>query len=293
MYYQLTDAEIRNVCKEKLESLEYWLRRLIDEVLTAEYGDYFNHQDASGNRIIRNASVIEFQKRIDGEPGRYPRLVDAMLLDDAVNIITNPTLYNRHFSDFLKEAFPEGREEARTFMKRLIDARNPLYHANTISTRKAEQVICYSNDIIDSIKNQYTRKGMDNDYNVPLILKVTDSFGNVYHRAHMDVLHDGGVIKNFTADAAFYLRVGDVLTLELEIDPSFDERDYSITWGSAKGLPPCDTASKKLVIQITDKQVAQSFDIQCQILSNKEWHRMSMGADDLLIFNYKVLPPPS
>ena len=39
---RMNDAEIRSICKEKIESLEHWLRRLIEDTLTPVYGDYFN-----------------------------------------------------------------------------------------------------------------------------------------------------------------------------------------------------------------------------------------------------------
>ena len=293
MYYQLTDAEIRNICKEKLESLEHWLRRMIDDILGSAYGDYFSYKDAAGASLIKSSFITALQKRKENEPGRYPRLIDAVLLDDAVDIITNPELYRKHFGEVLKEAFPDGREEARTFLTRLITARNPLAHANPISIRKAEQVICYSGDVIDSIKSYYTSKNMDSEYNVPLILKVTDSFGNVFHRTQLHTVHDGGIGYNFSTEATHYLRVGDTLTLEIEVDPSFDDADYSIKWGSGKGLSADRIDSKKIVIQITEQQVAQSFHIQCWITSNKSWHRMEAGCDDFLMLQYKVLPPKS
>lgn len=179
----------------------------------------------------------------------------------------------------------------RTFLKRLIPSRNSLSHANPISVRQAEQVVCYSNDIINSLKNYYTRKNMDSEYNVPLILKVIDSFGNVFHRNQLYSVHDGGIGKHFFDDSAYYLHVGDILTLELEVDPSFNENEYTIKWGSAKGFSNPIPNGKKAIIEITEKQVAQRFDVQCRITSNKNWHRMSMGADDFLLFHYKVLPP--
>ena len=40
-------------CKEYIQSLELWLRRIIDEILTKHYGkDYFNYQDEKGNFLI-------------------------------------------------------------------------------------------------------------------------------------------------------------------------------------------------------------------------------------------------
>lgn len=134
--------------------------------------DYLAYIHSNGDRLIKNEIVKSLQARKANEPHRYPRLIDAVLLDDAINIISNPNLYNKHFHEIFKSAYPDGREEARTFMKKLIPARNSLSHANPISTRQAEQVICYSNNIIDAIKKYYTLKNMDNEYNVPLILKI-------------------------------------------------------------------------------------------------------------------------
>jgi hypothetical protein len=291
MYYKLTDAEIRSICREKLESLEYWLRRVIDEILAPIYNDYLNYKDQNGNRLIKNDIVKSLEARRANEPHRYPRLIDAVLLDDAIDIICNPNLYKNYFNEILKHTYPDGREEARTFMKKLIPARNSLSHANPISTRQAEQVICYSNDVIDSIKNYYSLKSMDNEYNVPLILKVTDSFGNIFHRNQLGTVHDGGIAKQFFDDPKYHLRVGDVLTLEVEVDPSFPEEEYTIKWGSAKGFSTPIPDGRKAVIQITEKQVALHFDVQCRVTSNKGWHRMHSGADDFMFFQYKVLPP--
>ena len=58
----LKDAEIRSLCKEKIESLEHWLRRLIDDTLAPIYGDYFAHTDASGNRLVKTPSRNRLQR---------------------------------------------------------------------------------------------------------------------------------------------------------------------------------------------------------------------------------------
>ncbi len=204
--------------------MEYWLRRIIDDTLAPIYNDYLNYSDEKGNRLIKNDIVKSLESRKVNEPHRYPRLIDAVLLDDAIDIICNPILYKKHFNEMFQQAFPDGREEARTFMKRLIPPRNSLSHANPISTRQAEQVICYSNDIIDSIKSYYSLKNMDNEYNVPLILKITDSFGNVFHRNQLNTVHDGGIAKQFFDDPKYHLRVGDVLGIIEEITYPYNRK---------------------------------------------------------------------
>ncbi|HEX4950262.1 MAG TPA: hypothetical protein VFZ34_26595, partial [Blastocatellia bacterium] len=84
------DLETRSICKEKIESLEHWLRRLIEDVLRPVYGDYFVYKDASGNRLINSKLSQTVEERRAKEPLRYPRKIDAVLLEDAVNIICKP-----------------------------------------------------------------------------------------------------------------------------------------------------------------------------------------------------------
>jgi hypothetical protein len=291
MYHKFTDSDIRSYCKEKLEALEYWLRRAVDETLTSAYGDYFRYSDHNGTKIIKADIEKKSKARQKAEPGRYSRLIDALLLDEIIDVICNPELYRKHFKLFLAEAFPDGREEARTFLKRLVPIRNSLVHANTISARQSEKAACYTNDVIDSIKSFYHSKNMNNEYNVPLILKIIDSFGNVFNRNQMGGAHDGGIAMNSTQQTNSYLHVGDILTIEIEVDPSFSEEEYAIDWRSAKGFSNILSSGKKIGIKITEKEVGRSFDIQCHITTNKPWHRMHMGIDDFMILYYKVLPP--
>lgn len=287
----MKDSEIRSLCKEKIESLEHWLRRLIDDTLTPVYGDYFSYTDSSGNRLIKNSLAQQVAARRASEPLRYPRNIDAVLLEDAVDILCKPDLFQKHFKPAMSAAFPDGRDEARTFLSRLLVPRNNLAHANAISLRQAEQIICYSNDVIESLKSYYRGIGMQQTYDVPLILKVTDSFGNVFTRSQFQPCHDGGIMLMFFDKPDMYLRPGDTLTLELEVDPAYDPNSYSVTWTSTKPWSSAPLVSAKAVIPITNKQVGQQFEVQCRITTNREWHRMHMGADDFLMMCYKVLPP--
>lgn len=286
----LPDSDIRSICKQKIESLEHWLRRLIDDTLTPIYGDYFSHQDASGNRLIKSALASQVVDRQSREPSRYPRKIDAVLLDDAIEILCKPELYKNYFRAPLTHAFPDGREEAKTFLGRIQAPRNNLAHANAISARAAEQIICYSNDVIESLREHYKSLNMQQEYDVPLILRITDSFGQTFTRGQLMQVHDGGVYLSYLANPSHHLRPGDTLTLELEVDPAYDQDSYSIGWSSTKGLlGTCD--SSKLVVTISDRHVGQSLDIQCRITTKMSWHRMHMGADDFLIAYFKVLPP--
>jgi len=76
--HRLSIYEIRNGCKQAIESLEYWLRRLIDEALSKAYGDnYLYANDRNGNNIINSFLRRRIQELYDKEPNRFSRLIDA------------------------------------------------------------------------------------------------------------------------------------------------------------------------------------------------------------------------
>jgi len=74
--HRLPIGEIRDHCKQDIESLEYWLRRLINEVLSNAYGNnYLYAKDKDGNNIINSFLRGQIQRLYDNEPGRFSRLM--------------------------------------------------------------------------------------------------------------------------------------------------------------------------------------------------------------------------
>ena len=292
-FYRLSINEIRDYCKQAIESLEYWLRRLIDEALQDCYGvNYLDATDKAGNNIINKTIRESIKTKYDGEPDRFSRLIDAALLDDCINIICNPVLFQRHFREAFKTAFPDGdsRDETRTFLKRLIEPRNLLYHANPISVRKAEQVICYSHDIIESLKKYYEELKMVQNYNVPMIIKITDSLGNELHSTQIKRNNTGRGSYDFSRDEKSFLRPGDNLMLEVEVDSSFPKDNYNITWIYRNFYPEHSIyKGNRIVIDIDNRHVKEDFAIYCKVTSNEEWHRCG-DCDDMVTLIYKVLP---
>jgi hypothetical protein len=287
--HQFKEAELRQFCKEYIESLELWLRRIIDETLTAIYGqNYLDYKNKDGSNLISNTIKNEIEQRRQAEPDRFPRPIDACLLESEIKIITNPVLYEAHFKQVFQSAFPEGREEFRTFLTRLIDPRNKLFHSNPITVREAERVICYTNDIIDAIKDYYKATNVNQEYNVPLIIKYSDNFGNVLHRNqfHGNTIV-GGKYIDFTNSKTISIRPGDTISIEMEIDPTFSKEEYSIKWiRFAKD----QAVGNKLVYKVQVKDVGQTFGLSASIISNNEWHRLG-DFDDMLVVKFKVLPP--
>lgn len=267
-----------------------WLRRLIDEQLSAAYGpNYFDSKDESGNNRIKNKIREDLASRRSNDPARYPRPIDAALLDDVINIVCNPQLYKEHFAEALQRAFPVGHQHARAVLKCLLEPRNALAHANPVSVRQCEQVVCYSNDVIDSLKAYYAQKSIASEYNVPTILVVKDSFGNILHAPNMRY---NGLYKqaSFNKEPKLFLRPGDTLSLEIEVDPSFSSSEYTLKWrwGTTNITPLADRT--RLVLPIEPKHVQETLAIFCEIITARDWHRYGMF-DDGILLTYRVLPP--
>jgi hypothetical protein len=227
-------------------------------------------------------------RRIQTTPNRFPRGIDAIDFGELINIICNPKNYP-HFRAALQIAFPVGRDHAREVLDRLVEPRNRLAHGNTISLRHAEQILCYTGDTVASLKEYYSNMGQQSDFNVPTIMRVTDSLGNTLLRSQCREVHDGG-IGIFLHDNT-QLRPGDVLSVEVEVDSSFEPQEYSIQWASTKPRGMSGVETKKVIVNIENSHVGMQWTLQCKIVSDKPWHRMQDGHDDFLLMTYKVLPP--
>ena len=292
--HRLSDTELRADCKAAIEALEIWLRRLIDLTLSSNFGnDYIYAQDdATGDFLLRKSLREGIQRRADSDPKRYPRDIDAAFLDDEIYIVCHGRLYDRFFQPVFASHFPFGREELRMFLERLIEPRNALAHSNPLSIRQAEQVICYSHDVIDAIKLHMEAINMAEYYNAPTIIKIIDSRGWVFHDSEIRKNRTGLGSVSLTDDRSAWLRVGDTLSLEIEIDPSFSPDDYRIEWSYLNQKPreAGTTPQNRLLLDIRAHHVSYVFTIHCNVTSNKSWHRFGTF-DDSVAISYRVLPP--
>lgn len=274
--YAYTEDERRSDARKTLEALEIWLRRFVDVELSKEFGiNYFYDKKTDGQNIINND--IQSYARDPLKAGLRP--INAILLEHLITILCNHELYNSFFKQGLKEAYPCGSEELRTFLNRLKPLRNDLSHANFVSIRNCERIICYSHDIIDSLKNYYSMQGQQDEYNVPRIIKVTDNF----QEFKLTELNSFSVTDN----SKYYLYPGDTLTIEIEVDPTFDETEYEVKWeGNYNDI---EGTGKKFMLPIQEKYITETLDVICKVISTEIWHR-NTHFDDQFHCQYKVLP---
>jgi len=287
IFSKYNEDEIRGVCRQSMETLEYWLRQIVEEKMAEEFGNnYLDIKDNGGGFILSQKRTKEIKTRQSNEQQRFARIIDAAFLDDLISIICHPHIYNNLFNPIFSKSFSNGAGELRNMLNKLIEPRNRLSHANPITNRQAEQIICYSHDIIDSIKEYYNTNNLHMEFNVPRIVRFKDSFGN---EIHFNKSASGKGSANFMNVKESYLRPGDILEIEVDIDESFKKNEYSITWRAIKPIPNFGNV-KKISLTIEEKHIGESFNLQCVLVSNKSWHRMQQGYDDLLLIYYKVLP---
>ena len=142
--------------------------------------------------------------------------MDTLFIDDIIYILCHSTLYKSLFKEALDEIYPDGCSEVRTILSRLVPIRNSLSHSNPISIHQVERVLCYTHDFIEGLKIYYTKKGKEKMWNVPSIIKVKDSLGNVFENLNNDK-------HTIVLEVNQQLYCGDSYSVEVEIDPSFSK----------------------------------------------------------------------
>lgn len=282
--YRLTEEEKKSYAKKYLENLEYWLRRVIDQKLEEKYGtNYFNHETSIGQFIIRKEIREKVESRFNKYSDRFQRKIDATLLEHLIELICKENFYNEIFKSFFERNFKSGRSQLKNVLDELSDIRNRVYHINPISVRQLEKCICYTNDIIESIKDQYKFLNMEKKFNVPTFLSYSDSFGQHFLRENLYWATNCLIVDNRKFDVYCY----DKISLEIEVDPSFSNNEYDIVWQIGQNIIE---NKKNIEFTFTESEVNDLFSIVVKVISKKSWHKL-YNCDDCLVVNFTVLPP--
>lgn len=225
---------------------------------------------------------------IQNNSDRFNKKIDTLFLDEIIDILCNRNLYKKHFKKILDISYPDGIEEARTFLKRLVPIRNKLSHTNSFSIREAERCVCYCNDFIEGIKIYFKQIGEERMYNVPNAIKLCDSLGNVFdlnNNTNSQYIE----LKN-ESNQKYKFDIGQKYSLWLKLDPSFSEEEYIFKW-FVNGRVADDVENEsKFTITFEEKHVNQNQLITCIIKSNKSWHKYG-NYDQRIFVTFEVLPP--
>jgi hypothetical protein len=280
----LSSEQLRTHTRQRLESLELWLRRLIHDEFVASYGSNYVEAAAISGQAIFNADTRKHvASRIATASAPIARPVDTLLLDHLATILCKEDVYRTHFKRPLSHSFPQGQQYLRLMLQRLVPIRNALSHANPISTHEAERALCYSSDVIASLVKHYAAIGMSQDFDAPLFTRYVDSLGNA------EVPSKAEVQLNFTMKQA--LRCGDSLRIELEVDTHYAPDTYDISWLVTGVSQPESGTGHSFALTLLPKHVNEYFCIFATLIArNREWHRNGQY-DARLVLVYRVLPP--
>jgi hypothetical protein len=96
-------------------------------------------------------------------------------------------------------------------------------------------------------------------WNVPTILRATDSDGNILYT------NSDGVAK---IHPHFY--VGDIYTVYIELDPSFAPSEYAIRWLKNDSIPILEYANNaSCTVTFSNSDVSESWSLICEVTSNR------------------------
>ncbi len=290
MYLNLTDEQLRSICRSHIEALEKWARLILHYVLIDKFGpDYIHVKNPDDNYKFKKSLVTKSDNMIAEEPGRFSTHLDTLFLDELIYMLCHSEVYPL-ISPYIGNYCPKGVDALRSFLNCLIPIRNKLSHTNPFSYRDAQRAVCYSNDFIEAVKYYFEEKNMTKEFNVPTIIKVTDSFGNEVIPSD----NEETVIFRLSAPSTKnpkVLYLGDQFSLTLEIDPSFQETDYHIDWHGKDGVEVLENG-KKINVTINNKLIGENVMISCNIISNNEWHRYGKY-DQSFILVFKAVPLPA
>lgn len=285
MYHEYTQEELRAYCRSCIESLEIWARRFVHEKMVEAYGpNYVEAQLPDGSPLLKREILNHISKMQAQNPGRFSRPVDTLFIDQIIYLLCKRELYLSLFKEALDFAYPQGSSEAQEFLSRLVPIRNALSHSNPISVRQAEQAVCYCHDFVEGLKEYYKSKGEEQVWNVPRIIRVTDSLGNTFENP--SDTHTQCSIFSITTP----MYCGDTYSVTVEVDPSFSPSSYKIFWVNNGAKDARFENKTTFSITFSTADVADWHGITCNIISNKEWHKYRFY-DCSITVHLTVLPP--
>ena len=137
---RLSESEMRNGTKEVLESFEHWSRRIINDKFVEKYGsDYFNYKLANGENLIKKDILRLVEDRMNDNPIRFPRKIDAILMEDIAYFFCKDNFYQEFFKSILERDF-SGQDEVKDIKQSIFKTSKysiEVYHGNALLLKES------------------------------------------------------------------------------------------------------------------------------------------------------------
>ena len=119
-------------------------------------------------------------------------------------------------------------------------------------------------------------------WNVPSIIRAADSLGIVF----ADFMDKDTTIIRIPQE----MRCGEKYSISIEIDSSFPESEYNVTWTSSGIEHNLQNSKSQYSVLLSEKDVAEEHIVDCRAISNKPWHKYG-NWDSRLLIVMKVFSP--
>lgn len=280
--HQINSEALHLACRQRLDTLELWLKRIVHDELSDAFGDYLNAR-RNGIPVLRGNIQRWVNSRRAERPdlGKHRRPVDDMTLEQLIGLICHGTYFHTCFTQPFQLCFGLKREQLEVILDRLRRARNRLSHTQRISVHDAQRVLCYGDDIILSLKHYYKKKGKESDMNRPVFTRFWDSLGHDMH------ITSSKREWNYTNDLA--LRPGDPLHLHVEVDTSFNPDTYDINWTIGHRMTKIGTGHDCHLV-LTPAHVNMMCSIQATLIARTDQGHRHGDYDDFVRILCKVCP---
>jgi hypothetical protein len=255
----------------ELKLLENSMRDFIQLVLERKYGpQWLNSLKVSGDRKKR------WQERKDSETKRLPgKALDDRLLyySDFYDI---QSIVTKHWDDGFSDALKD-KKLVEVYLEQMEKLRDPNAHRRELTTQQKCLIVGISGELRIRIM-QYRGKGENVEAYFPKIEAIKDNLGNIYPPQ----AGGNGVITQQV------LRVGDTLEFQItSTDPNDGKLEYSL--GTNWGVDNWSEDSTK-TLTLTDEYIGKNCDLIIKIRSDKPYHALDGGYDDIVWYRYTVLP---
>jgi len=264
------DNEVMDITQE-LRDTENALRDFIAVVLHNKLGDqWVENCGVSDERLKqwKERQAVEKKRQKSG-------IVEGRLLYYA-DIYDLRTILKKHWSGEFSDALGEWKT-MEVWLKELEKLRDPDAHRRELLPHQKHLIAGISGEIRTRLVRYRSKQETSEDY-YPRIESVRDSLGNVFSYG-----------ESGSINTEMRLRVGDVIEyIVTATDPMGESLEYSI-WSE---YPHKWQDSNILNLRLTEKHVGKRVLVLVAVKSQRKYHA-KRDFDDVVIFNYEVLPPRS
>ena len=126
------------------------------------------------------------------------------------------------------------------------------------------------------------KTGREQDYNVPFFVKVEDSLGRCGYR------NETAVEKISLPYEETRFRPGDEYKIWVEVDGSFPEDFYEISWWMNDKKV---STGKEFIFKPTIDMVASMQFVYCNLKTQRQWHKYRTYDDSFSVYIGEIFPP--